>query len=221
MSLAAADLLDLACSLAGRFFASVAYPWEILPRIGEIIGEIARGLPGAFAQRQPGVWVGAGTRIEASVLIEGPAIIGCGCQLRHGAYLRENVILGDGCIVGNSTEVKNAILFDRVQANHFNYVGDSVLGAGSHLGAGAILSNVRLDGRTVRVRCGDGVVVETLLAKFGAILGDRVEIGCNAVVNPGTVIGRETLVHPLANVAGVVAPKSVVRRDGSIAARRP
>ncbi len=220
MHLAPADLLDLERSLAGRFFLQLAHPWQILPLIAAIIEEIAARLPAAFAERQPGVWVAAGTRIEASVLITGPAIIGADCELRHGAYLRENVILGDGCIVGNSTEIKNAILFDRVQANHFNYVGDSVLGAGSHMGAGAILSNVRLDGRTVRVRCGDGFL-ETGLPKFGAVLGDRAEIGCNAVLNPGTVIGRESLVHPLANVGGVVAPKSVVRRDGSIAARHP
>lgn len=219
MLLAAADLLDLEHSLAGPFFGELAYPWEILPRIGEIIAEIASRLPGVFVEREPRVWVGPGTRIEASVLIQGPAIIGSGCELRQGAYLRGNVVIGDGCVVGNSTEVKNAVLFDGVQVPHFNYVGDSVLGVRSHLGAGAILSNVRLDGRTVRVRTDDGVV-ETGLAKFGAILGDLAEIGCNAVLNPGTVIGRQSLVHPLANVGGVVAPKSVVRRDGSTTARR-
>ena len=219
MGLSPADLFDLEHSLAGRFLERLRYPWEILPRVGEVIAEIARGLGGAWEQRQPGVWVGPGARIEPSALVKGPAIIGAECELRHGAFLRGNVILGDGCVVGNSTEIKNAILFDGVQVPHFNYVGDSVMGTRSHLGAGAILSNVRLDGRTVRVQAAAGPL-ETGLAKLGAILGDLVEVGCNSVLNPGTVIGRGTLVHPLANVGGVVPPKSVVRRDGSTTARR-
>jgi len=220
MRFSAGDLLDLDRSLLGRFLEPLAYPWEILPRIGSIIREIARELPADYVERLAGVWVGPGTRIEATVLIRGPAIIGAGCELRHGAFLRENVVLGDGCVVGNSTEIKNAILFDGVQVPHFNYVGDSLLGHGSHLGAGAILSNVRLDGRTVRVHAAGGPL-ETGLAKLGAILGDFVEVGCNSVVNPGTVIGRGSLVHPLANVGGVVPPRTVVRRDGSMTPRRP
>jgi NDP-sugar pyrophosphorylase family protein len=218
MRLSPADLFDLQRSLAGRFFEGLAYPWEILGRMGAVIAEIARGLEGVYEERQPGVWVGPGARIEASALIWPPAIIGSGCELRHGAFLRGNVLLGQGCVVGNSTEIKNAVLFDGVQVPHFNYVGDSVLGHRSHLGAGAILANVRLDGRTVRVQSDDGPL-ETGLGKLGSILGDGVEVGCNSVLNPGTVIGPQSLVHPLTNVGGVVPPKSVVRRDGTWTAR--
>jgi len=215
----AAELFDLGRSLSGPFLEALACPWEILPRIADVIAQVARELPAGYLEKFPGVWVGPETLIEPSALIRGPAIIGARCEIRHGALLRGIAIIGDGCVVGNSTEIKNAILFDGVQAPHFNYVGDSVLGFRSHLGAGAILSNVRLDGRTVRVLDKDGPL-DTGLPKFGAILGDSVEVGCNSVVNPGTVIGRQSLVHPLVNVGGVVPPRSVVRRDGSVTARR-
>jgi UDP-N-acetylglucosamine diphosphorylase / glucose-1-phosphate thymidylyltransferase / UDP-N-acetylgalactosamine diphosphorylase / glucosamine-1-phosphate N-acetyltransferase / galactosamine-1-phosphate N-acetyltransferase len=218
MGLRPADLFDLDHSVAGAHLARLERPWLILPHIGRIIAELAAALPRGYREIGPGVWVGEGASIAATALIVAPAIIGPGCELRHGAFLRGNVILGEGCVVGNSTEVKNAILFDRVQVPHFNYAGDSVLGTRSHLGAGAILSNVRLDGRTVRVAAEAGSL-DTGLAKLGAMIGDRVEVGCNSVINPGTVIGRDSLVHPLANVGGTVAPKSVVRRDGSVAAR--
>jgi UDP-N-acetylglucosamine diphosphorylase / glucose-1-phosphate thymidylyltransferase / UDP-N-acetylgalactosamine diphosphorylase / glucosamine-1-phosphate N-acetyltransferase / galactosamine-1-phosphate N-acetyltransferase len=218
MGLRPADLFDLDHSLAGARLAGLERPWEILPALGALIVELAKALPGGYTEIAPGVWVGAGASIAASVLIVAPAIIGPGCELRHGAFLRGNVLMGAGCVVGNSTELKNAILFDGVQVPHFNYAGDSILGHRSHLGAGAILSNVRLDGRTVRVSTGAGLL-DTGLPKLGAMVGDRVEMGCHAVANPGTIIGRESLVHPLTNVGGTVAPKSVVRRDGKVTAR--
>ncbi len=219
MVLSAQELFDLDHSIAGPFLEPLLYPWEILPRIAGIIEELVRELPAGYVEKFPGVWVGPGTWIEPTALIKPPAIIGARCEFRHGAFVRGIAIVGDGCVIGNSSEIKNAILFDDVQMPHFNYVGDSVLGRHSHLGAGAVLSNVRLDGRTVRVAAAGGPL-ETGLGKFGAILGDSVEVGCNSVLNPGTVIGRESIVHPLVNVGGVVPPRSVVRRDGSVTARR-
>jgi NDP-sugar pyrophosphorylase family protein len=200
--------------MAGPHLTDSAQPWTILPTIGEIIAKIARGLPKDYREIADEVWVGPETIVAPTAAIWGPAIIGARCEIRPSAFFRGRVLVGDDCVVGNSTELKNVILFDHVQVPHFNYAGDSILGYRVHLGAGAILSNVRLDGQEVSVRHEDEMT-PTGLRKFGALLGDGVEIGCNAVINPGTIIGRESLVLPLANVGGVIPPMSIVRGRGS------
>jgi NDP-sugar pyrophosphorylase family protein len=156
------------------------------------------------------VYIGAGTVVEQGALLKGPAWIGENCHIRSGCYVRENVIAGDGVVMGNSCEFKNCILFDGVQAPHFNYVGDSILGYRAHLGAGVILSNVKLDHREIHVTTNDGSIA-TGLKKFGAIVGDRTEIGCNAVINPGAVIGRDCIIYSTANLRGVVPANSIVK----------
>lgn len=156
------------------------------------------------------VFVGRGTVVEHGAMIKGPAWIGEGCEIRNGAYIRENVIIGGGCVIGNSCEIKNSILFDEVQVPHFNYVGDSILGHRAHLGAGAILSNVKLDHGEITVATPAGLV-PTGLKKFGAILGDRVEVGCNSVLNPGSIVGRDSVLYPGTQWRGVCPPASIVK----------
>lgn len=164
------------------------------------------------------VWVGKGTFIEKSALIKGPAIIGYNCEIRHCAYIRGNVIIGNNVIVGNSTEVKNAILFNKVQVPHFNYVSDSVLGYKAHLGAGVITSNLKSDGTFVKVKY-ESNIIETGLRKFGAILGDFAEVGCNTVLNPGTILGKNSIVYPLCSVRGVIPENSILKNSGEIVER--
>lgn len=216
----AATLFSLDHSLCGPALAAAEHPWDILANLRDLIYELAGRLPAGYREVGEGIWVGPDVVLAPTAVLQGPAIIGAGCRVRHAAFLRENVVLGDGCVVGNSTEVKNAVLFDGVQVPHFNYVGDSILGHRAHLGAGAVLSNVRLDRRPVKLHGPGGEVVETGLAKLGALLGDRVEIGCHAVVNPGSVVGRDTLVYPLTNVRGFIPPKSILKADGNLAPRR-
>ena len=218
--LTVADLFDVTHTRAGDALADLEYPWQVLSQIADIIASLAETLPDDFERLAEDIWVGPGTTIESSVIMHGPAIVGRDCEIRQSALFRGNVLIGDGCVVGNSTEVKNSIIFDSVQVPHFNYVGDSVLGYGSHLGAGAILSNVRLDGANVRLITGEGERIETGLRKFGSLVGDRVEVGCNAVLNPGTVIGKDSIIYPLTNVGGVVPPMSIVKADGSVIVRR-
>jgi NDP-sugar pyrophosphorylase family protein len=214
MSFRSRDYLDLAATQHALLFPEDEPVWTALTRIESYLEfrlkrEIRSELP-------PGVYLGEnvfideGVIIEPGVVIKGPAWIGKHTVIRSGAYLRENVIVGEGCTLGNSCEFKNCILFDDCEVPHFNYVGDSILGCGAHLGGGVILSNVRLDRKEVTIHHSDGVTA-TGLRKFGAIIGDRAEIGCNSVINPGTLIGRRSLIYPLTNFTGILPPDSILK----------
>jgi NDP-sugar pyrophosphorylase family protein len=209
-----AEYLSLEHTAHPKLFENQRYVWEALKQIASylqfrlkpaVLGELL-GKP--FISNN--VYIGAGTVVEQGALLKGPAWIGENCHIRSGCYVRENVIAGDGVVMGNSCEFKNCILFDGVQAPHFNYVGDSILGHKAHLGAGVILSNVKLDHREIHVSTNDGSIA-TGLTKFGAIVGDRTEIGCNAVINPGAVIGRDCIIYSTANLRGVVPANSIVK----------
>ncbi len=214
------ELFDLSQSLAGPLLEAVAYPWEALTRIGALILQLGPGLPqDQYQLWAEGVWVSHSCQIDPSARIEGPAIIGHRCQVRPGAYIRTNALIGDDVVVGHVTEIKNVILFNGVQVPHYNYVGDSILGHLAHLGAGAITSNVRSDQQPVVVSLGERRF-ETGLKKMGALLGDQVEIGCNSVLNPGSIVGRQSQVYPLTMVRGFVPAWSIVKQSGQIVARR-
>jgi len=199
MGSALSDFFDLQGQTHGALFSGVENAWEVLPKIGPYLkanlkrGSKARlvGAPGIGDQ----VFLGEGTIVEPGVYIRGPAWIGKNCEIRHGAYIRENVVAGDGCVLGNSCEFKNCILLSGAHVSHFSYVGDSVVGRDVNLGAGGILSNYRLDGQAIRVRV-SGQLVETGLRKFGAMVGDRASVGCNAVVNPGSLVAKEARILP-------------------------
>lgn len=218
MSITISNLLDLNELDARKIFEGVNNPWEVLTTINAFILEYAKTLPDDFERIAEDVWVGRGTTIEKSALIKGPAIIGYNCEIRHSAYIRGNVIIGNNVVVGNSTEVKNAILFNKVQVPHFNYVSDSVLGFKAHLGAGVITSNLKSDGTFVKVKY-QSDVIDTGLRKFGAIIGDFGEVGCNAVLNPGTIIGRNCIVYPLCSVRGVVPDNHILKSSGELVER--
>ncbi len=204
---AATDYLDLTHTIHADLFAADQPVWSALPLIGAYLAErLAPGVHGDVslgAHIGDAVFIGDGTVVEPGATIKGPAWIGRGCQIRAGCYIRENVIVGDGVVLGNSCEFKNCILFDGCEVPHFNYVGDSILGYKAHLGAGVILSNVRLDRGSVLVRAGDSVL-DTGLRKFGAVIGDHAEVGCNSVINPGSLIGRNSVIYPLTSFGGVL-----------------
>ena len=207
-------LFDFKHTLAASFLEAAEYPWEVLPRLRELILELSGNLSDDFSEVAPGVWVGSGTEIAPTAYIQGPAIIGKNCQIRHGAFIREWVLLGHDVVIGNSTEVKQSILFDGVQAPHFNYIGDSILGYKAHLGAGAILSNFKAAGDEVVVRLEDGRRIPSGSNKLGGLLGDFVEVGCNAVVFPGTIIGRGSRVYPLSPARGYIPAGHILKQDG-------
>jgi UDP-N-acetylglucosamine diphosphorylase / glucose-1-phosphate thymidylyltransferase / UDP-N-acetylgalactosamine diphosphorylase / glucosamine-1-phosphate N-acetyltransferase / galactosamine-1-phosphate N-acetyltransferase len=219
MAMTVESLFGSAVLDAFPIFHGLRFPWEALSKIKAFILEYGPQLPEDYERIDEFVWVGQGTVIEKSVLIKGPAIIGRNCELRHSAFIRDNVLMGDQVVVGNSTEIKNSILMTRAQAPHFNYVGDSILGFKAHIGAGVILSNLKSDGSTVRVKH-NNETIETGLRKFGAILGDNVEVGCNSVLNPGTVIGKNSTVYPLSSVRGVIPENSIYKSGGQITAKR-
>ncbi|MBQ8718288.1 MAG: UDP-N-acetylglucosamine pyrophosphorylase [Clostridia bacterium] len=209
-------LFDLSHTLAATYLAALTYPWEALRSLEAWILHLGEHLPlGEYEQIQPDVWIHKTARIAPTAAISGPCIIGAETEVRHGAYIRKNALVGQGCVVGNSVEIKNAILFDGVQVPHYNYVGDSILGYRAHLGAGAITSNVKADRSPVVVHHGEENI-PTGLKKLGAMLGDYAEIGCNSVLNPGTVIGRNTTVYPLSCVRGCVAAESIYKKDGVV-----
>ena len=198
-------------SLAYPYLLKADYPWEILAHVGEIIADIAKNLSSEeYEQAVTDVWIAKSATVAPTASITGPCIIGAGAEIRHCAYIRGNVIVGDGAVVGNSTELKNCILFDGVQVPHYNYVGDSILGYKSHLGAGAVTSNVKSDKTPVTILF-DDERIETGRKKLGAMIGDRVEVGCNSVLNPGTVIGCDSNVYPRSSVRGYVAPNSIFK----------
>ena len=213
-----ADLLDLEHTIAAELFRDKTYPWEVLPEIKAFILKLGAALPeDEFDHPSEDVWIAKDAKVFPSAYIGGPCIIDHEAEVRHCAFIRGSAIVGKGCVVGNSVELKNVVLFDKVQTPHYNYVGDSVLGYKSHMGAGSITSNVKSD-KTLVVVKGD-VEIATGLKKFGAILGDFVEVGCNSVLNPGSVIGRGTSIYPTSSVRGVV-PEGCIYKSASEIVRR-
>ena len=214
------NILDTSHSLAGGYIDKYTYPWEILGEIKDLILELGRRLPSEeFTETGENIWVHNTVVIAPTASITGPCIIGAGTEVRQCAFIRGSALIGDNCVIGNSTEIKNAIIFDNVQVPHFNYVGDSVLGYKSHFGAGAVTSNVKSDRTLVSVKCG-GEIIETGRKKFGAIVGDFVEIGCNTVLNPGTVVGRGSNIYPCSCVRGFVPSDSIYKAEGKIVIKR-
>ena len=214
-----ADLLDLSHTKAAPLFEGKTYPYEVLDGIKGFILELGTTLsPEEYDHPKEDVWIAKDAVIYPNNYIAGPCIIGHKTEVRPGAFIRGSALVGDNCVVGNSTELKNVILFDNVQVPHYNYVGDSILGYKSHMGAGSITSNVKSDKLLVVVKDGEEKI-ETGLKKIGAMLGDRVEVGCNSVLNPGTVIGRDSNVYPTSCVRGTVPPKSIWKNNGKITAK--
>lgn len=213
------SLFDLKETIAANLFTGCNYPWEVLGNIKKEILKIGAALSSdEYNKIGEDVWIAKSAKVAQSASISGPTIIGKDAEIRHCAFIRGNAIVGEGAVVGNSTELKNVILFNRVQVPHYNYVGDSILGYKAHMGAGAITSNVKSDKSLVCVHAGE-LVLETGLKKFGAILGDYVEVGCNSVLNPGTVIGRNANVYPLSMVRGYVPEASIYKKEGEIVAK--
>jgi UDP-N-acetylglucosamine diphosphorylase / glucose-1-phosphate thymidylyltransferase / UDP-N-acetylgalactosamine diphosphorylase / glucosamine-1-phosphate N-acetyltransferase / galactosamine-1-phosphate N-acetyltransferase len=215
----ATDLFDLAQTEHAALFDGCEFAWDALKKLKAYVEAHARP---ALHNRCEGVawigeqvFIGEGTKVEDGVMIKGPAIIGRNCDIRHNAYIREHVIIGDGCVIGNSCEIKHAVLFNSCQVPHFNYVGDSVLGYKAHLGAGVKISNVKIVPRNVAVEI-EGRSLDTGLRKFGALLGDFAEVGCNAVLNPGSILGRHTLVYPCASWRGVLAPNCIAKNKAAL-----
>ena len=203
-------------TIAKDLFEGVTYPWEVLPKISSFILELGASLPEEeYEKRGENVWVARTAKIAPTAFIGGPAIIGKDAEVRHCAFIRGNAIVGEGAVVGNSTELKNVVLFNKVQVPHYNYVGDSVLGYKSHMGAGSICSNVKSDKKLVVVKDSDEKI-ETGLKQFGAMLGDHVEVGCGSVLNPGTVIGRNTNIYPLSPVRGCIPADSIYKNAAEI-----
>ena len=213
------DLLDLSHTIAAGLFEGRTYPWEVLGGIKDFILALGPTLPEEeYDHPAEGVWIAKDATVFPSAYIGAPCIIDHGAEVRHCAFIRGSAIVGKGCVVGNSVELKNVVLFDSVQTPHYNYVGDSILGYKSHMGAGSITSNVKSDKPLVVVKSG-AERIETGLKKFGAILGDNVEVGCNSVLNPGTVIGRRTSVYPLTCVRGEIPADCIVKNDMTIVPR--
>ena len=200
--------------MAGEYLGGFEYPWQALGGIGGLIISLGEKLDGDYEQVSPNVWVHRTAKVAPTAYIGAPAIIGANTEVRHCAYIRGNALVGENCVVGNSTELKNVILFDGVQVPHYNYVGDSILGYKAHMGAGSITSNVKSDKSPVVIH-GDNDI-PTGLKKVGAMLGDFVEVGCNSVLNPGTVIGRRTSVYPLSSVRGVIPADSILKGDKGV-----
>ena len=213
------DLFDLDHTLAKGYLSEYTYPWEALAGLKEFILRLGPALPAAYRELFPGVWVHESAKISPAAYLGSPCIIGAGTEVRHGAFIRGSVLVGEGCVAGNSAELKNALLFDGVQTPHYNYVGDSILGYKSHMGAGAVTSNVKSDKTPVVVRDGEERA-ETGLKKLGAMLGDFVEVGCNSVLNPGTVVGRRSNIYPLSCVRGTVPPDSIYKTGGVVVKKR-
>lgn len=214
--LTVAENYNLEETIAKELFEGVVYPWEVLPKIGEFIKKLGAQLdPQEYEQRGEDVWVARSANVFESAYIHGPAIIGKEAEVRHCAFIRGNAIVGEGAVVGNSTELKNVVLFNKVQVPHYNYVGDSVLGYKAHMGAGSITSNVKSDKKPVKVHTAEGDI-ETGLKKFGAMIGDEVEVGCGSVLNPGTVVGKNSNIYPLSSVRKFVPAYSIYKNQGEV-----
>lgn len=210
------NLYNLNETIAKDIFDGVTYPWEVLPKIEEFIIKLGKTLDkDEYDEKGENIWIAKSAKVAPTAYIAGPAIIGKNAEIRHCAFIRGKAIVGEGAVVGNSTELKNVILFNKVQVPHYNYVGDSILGYKSHMGAGSITSNVKSDKKLVIVKKGKEQI-ETGLKKFGAMLGDEVEVGCGSVLNPGTVIGKHTNIYPLSSVRGVVPEHSIYKNKNEI-----
>lgn len=213
-------LYTLSETIAADLFSGLTYPWEALPKIADFIRELGPKLdPEIFEQRGEDIWVAKSAKVFDSAYLGGPLIIDEEAEIRHCAFVRGSAIVGKGAVVGNSTELKNVVLFNKVQVPHYNYVGDSILGFKAHMGAGSITSNVKSDKTLVVVKAEDEQI-ETGLKKFGAMLGDNVEVGCNSVLNPGTVIGPRTNVYPTSSVRGVLPADSIYKSAGEIVGKQ-
>ncbi len=213
------EMYDLNETIAAKLFEGATYPWEVLPKIHDYILELGETLDSdIFEKRGEDIWVAKSAKVAPTACLNGPLIIDEEAEVRHCAFVRGNAIVGKGAVVGNSTELKNVVLFNKVQVPHYNYVGDSVLGYKSHMGAGSITSNVKSDKTLVVVR-GEGISIETGLKKMGAMLGDNVEVGCNSVLNPGTVIGRESNVYPTSCVRGVIPARHIFKDKDHVVAK--
>lgn len=210
------NLYNLDETIAKKIFNGCEYPWEVLPKIKNFIIELGQTLSSEeYNKIGENIWIAKSATVAPTAYINGPTIIGKDAEIRHCAFIRGNAIVGEGCVVGNSTELKNVILFNKVQVPHYNYVGDSILGYRSHMGAGSITSNVKSDKKLVVVKDGTEKI-ETGLKKFGSMLGDNVEVGCGSVLNPGTVIGKNSNIYPLSSVRGVVTENSIYKKQGEI-----
>jgi NDP-sugar pyrophosphorylase family protein len=208
------NMYDLTQTIAGEYLAQFTYPWEALAGISDLIRRLGPTLdPAVYEQRGEDIWVAKSAKVAPTAFLNGPLIIDEDAEIRHCAFIRGSAIIGKGSVVGNSTEIKNDIIFNSVQVPHYNYVGDAILGYKSHMGAGSITSNVKSDKTLVVVKdkLDSGEEIETGLKKFGAMLGDYVEVGCNSVLNPGTVIGRGSRVYPLSSVRGVIPPQHIYK----------
>ena len=214
------ELYTLDETIAKDLFEGVTYPWEVLSKIGAFIKKLGETLPEEeYDKVGEDVWIAKSAHVFESAYIHGPAIIGKQAEVRHCAFIRGNAIVGEGAVVGNSTELKNVVLFNKVQVPHYNYVGDSILGYKAHMGAGSITSNVKSDKKLVVVKTQEGEI-ETGIKKFGAMLGDEVEVGCGTVLNPGSVVGAHSNIYPLSSVRGVVPPNSIYKRQGEVVEKR-
>ncbi len=211
------ELYNLEETIAKNIFEGVTYPWEVLPKISAFIVQLGNSLSEEeYENVGENVWIAKSARVAPSAYINGPAIIGKNAEVRHCAFIRGNAIVGEGAVVGNSTELKNVILFNKVQVPHYNYVGDSILGYKAHMGAGSITSNVKSDKTLATVKTPQGAI-ETGLKKFGAMVGDEVEVGCGSILNPGTVVGRNTNIYPLSMVREFVPANSIYKKRGEVA----
>lgn len=210
------ELYNLDETIAKELFERVTYPWEVLPNISSFILKLGATLSEEeYEKRGENVWVAKSATVAPTAFINGPAIIGKDAEVRHCAFIRGNAIVGEGAVVGNSTELKNVVLFNKVQVPHYNYVGDSILGYKSHMGAGSITSNVKSDKKLVLVKTPEGNL-ETGLKKFGAMVGDEVEVGCGSILNPGTVVGSHSNIYPLSSVRGFVPANSIYKKQGEV-----
>ena len=214
------NLYDLSHTAARPLLETLDYPWEALPKIEEFIIKLGASLPpDEYELRGENVWVAKSAKVFSSAYLHGPCIIGPETEVRQCAFIRGRALVGKGCVVGNSTELKNVIIFDHVEVPHYNYVGDSILGYRSHMGAGSITSNIKSDRTLVTIDTASGRI-ETGLIKIGAMLGDHVEVGCNTVLNPGSIVGRNTNIYPLSMVRGYIPANSIYKRRGEIAEKR-
>ena len=212
------DLYDLSHTIAAEYLSGYTYPWEALKGIKALILSLGEGLGADYIEKEPQVWIHKTAKVAPTAYIGAPCIIGADTEVRHCAFIRGSALVGDGCVVGNSTELKNVILFDGVQVPHFNYVGDSILGYKAHMGAGSVTSNVKSDKSLVVIH--GETEIPTGIKKVGAMLGDFVEVGCNSVLNPGTVIGRNSNVYPTSCVRGVVPKNSIYKKNDEIITKK-
>ena len=214
------NLYDLNETIAAKVFEDCTYPWEVLAKIGDFIVELGNALPeDEYEKRGENIWVHRTANVFPSAYIAGPAIICKDAEVRHCAFIRGKAIVGEGAVVGNSTELKNVILFNKVQVPHYNYVGDSILGFKAHMGAGSITSNVKSDKKHITIK-GPDCNIDTGVKKIGAFLGDNVEVGCGSVLNPGTIVGRESNIYPLSSVRGFIPAGSIYKKQGEVVTKR-